>query len=66
MNVSLYERLGGTDGITHIVNDIVDNHYNNPIIATRFFEANMTISTLKNGAATFFILYSMRSDIVLV
>jgi len=55
MNASLYERLGGTDGITRIASDIVDNHYNNPIISTRFIEGSMSKSTLKNGAATFFI-----------
>jgi len=36
MPVTLYERLGGHDGITRLVTDIVDNHYRNPLIKTRF------------------------------
>ncbi|MDH5736270.1 MAG: group 1 truncated hemoglobin [Gammaproteobacteria bacterium] len=53
MTTSLYERLGGTEGITQIANDVVDNHLTNPAIATRFAAAN--IQALKNAAATFFI-----------
>ncbi|MEZ5195940.1 MAG: group 1 truncated hemoglobin [Bacteroidales bacterium] len=33
---SLYERLGGAKGISALVDDIVDNHLNNPGIKTRF------------------------------
>ena len=36
MPTTLYERLGGHDGITRLVTDIVDNHYRNPLIKTRF------------------------------
>jgi hemoglobin len=36
MPTTLYERLGGRDGITRLVTDIVDNHYRNPLIKTRF------------------------------
>lgn len=36
MAVTLYERLGGKDGIRRLVTDIVDNHYRNPLIKTRF------------------------------
>ena len=36
MPASLFERLGGQDGITRLVTDIVDNHYRNPLIRTRF------------------------------
>ncbi len=53
MSNSLYERLGGTPGITQIANDVVDNHLLNPAIATRF--ADSDINALKNAAATFFI-----------
>ena len=56
MTDSLYERLGATDGITQIASDIVDNHLNNPVIATRFENANANIDALKKGAATFFIM----------
>ena len=50
---TLYERLGGTEGITMIVNDLVDLHIANPRIATRF--AASDAAKLKHGAATFFI-----------
>ena len=36
MSASLFDRLGGQDGITRLVTDIVDNHYRNPLIRTRF------------------------------
>jgi hemoglobin len=33
---SLYERLGGNDGILKLVDDIVDAHLKNPAIAQRY------------------------------
>ena len=36
MTATLYDRLGGKDGIQRLVTDIVDNHYRNPLIRTRF------------------------------
>lgn len=33
---SLFERLGGTQGIASIVDDVVDAHMNNPAIQVRF------------------------------
>ena len=36
MPATLFERLGGEDGIQRLVTDIVDNHYRNPLICTRF------------------------------
>lgn len=53
MTESLYERLGGTDGINSIANDLVDLHLANPAIAPRFADSDPV--KLKNGAATFFI-----------
>ena len=53
MSMSLYERLGGTEGITQIANDVVDLHLANKTISTRF--ANSDVAKLKNAAATFFI-----------
>lgn len=50
---SLYERLGGAEGITKIANDVVDGHVNNPCIAPRFAEVD--IPSLKKAAAAFFI-----------
>lgn len=36
MNESLFDRLGGRDGLTNIVDDVVENHMNNPAINSRF------------------------------
>ncbi|TCV90290.1 group I truncated hemoglobin [Sulfurirhabdus autotrophica] len=36
MAVTLYERLGGSDGIAKLVDDAVDAHLNNPLVQTRF------------------------------
>ena len=33
---TLFERLGGTDGITAIVDDVIEAHVNNPAISARF------------------------------
>ena len=37
MNQILFERLGGTAGITAIVDDVVDAHMNNPSISATIF-----------------------------
>ena len=50
---SLYERLGGTEGITQIASDVVDGHLNNSCIANRFVESD--VPALKKAAAAFFI-----------
>jgi hemoglobin len=36
MPASLYERLGGEERIRRLITDIVDNHYRNPLIRSRF------------------------------
>lgn len=56
MSESLYERLGGTEGITKIAGDAVDLHFVNKSIATRFENMKASVDQLKNGAATFFIM----------
>lgn len=33
---TLYERLGGADGISKLVDGIVDEHLKNPVVKTRF------------------------------
>ena len=53
---SLFERLGGKEGITAIAGDLVDNHLSNPLIAKRFENIATSRDTLVNGAATFFIM----------
>ncbi len=53
MSQSLYLRLGESEGITRIANDVVENHFANPTINARFQDVDP--DTLKRGAATFFI-----------
>ena len=53
MSESLYERLGGTAGITIIASDLIDLHMANPTIAPRYI--NSDPAKVKNGAATFFV-----------
>lgn len=53
MPETLYERLGGTEGIQRIANDLVDNHAGNPRISKRFAESDL--GKLKKVAAEFFI-----------
>ncbi len=36
MNASLYERLGGAEGIARIVDEILARHLANPLVKTRF------------------------------
>ena len=50
---SLYERLGGSDGIRAIAKDLVALHRCNPRIAPRFAAGD--VASLENAAATFFI-----------
>lgn len=53
MSASLFERLGGNEGIRAIASDLVDNHLANKTVATRFEASDP--DALKNAAATFFI-----------
>lgn len=36
MSTTLYERLGGANGIASLVEDVIDAHIANPIVKTRF------------------------------
>lgn len=53
MTQTLYERLGGTEGITNIASDVVDNHVANAKVSKRF--ADSDIPAFKQRAAEFFI-----------
>ena len=53
MTESLYERLGGTEGITNLAEILVHTHLANAAISTRY--AGKDVDDLINGAATFFI-----------
>jgi len=61
MTQSLYEKLGGTEGIVSIANDLVNLHIGNPKISARFADADP--DDLKNGAATFFITGTGGPDV---
>ena len=49
---TLYERLGGADGLRRIIDDVIDAHLANPLIGVRFqaFEP----AEMKQKAFTFF------------
>lgn len=52
MAMSLYERLGGADGISTIAKDTLDRHLVNPVVKTRF--ENRDHAKLVRLAAEFF------------
>jgi len=54
---SLFERLGGTPGITKIVDDVVETHMNNPAISARFIpykEQPERLAAIKKHTVDFF------------
>jgi len=53
MMKTLYERLGGADGITQLVSDAVDEHLGNPLVKTRFENAE-DIDHAKRMSVEFF------------
>ena len=53
MSETLFERLGGVDAVTQLAHDVVQNHWDNPVIAKRF--GAFDLDKLKKGAADFFI-----------
>ena len=61
MSESLYERLGGNEGIESIAHDLVHQHLANPAVATRY--EGKDVDTLINGAATFFIAGTGGPDV---
>lgn len=53
MSASLYERLGGAEGIHRIASHTIDNHLRNPLVAPRF--ARGDIAAMKRTVTDFFI-----------
>ncbi len=53
MSASLYERLGGATGISALVDDVVAAHLTNPVVQTRFQNAQ-DLEHLKKMAREFF------------
>jgi hemoglobin len=52
MSASLYDRLGGAEGIARIMDDIVAAHLANPLIQTRF--QNVDLEQAKRMGREFF------------
>jgi hemoglobin len=50
----LFDRLGGRDGIHALVERVLDNHFANPVVRTRFEHANMTKAQMVEGGFEFF------------
>lgn len=61
MEKSLYERLGSTDGIKRIVDDVMAAHLRNPAIETRF-EAIEDFAHVTKMAVEFFVAGSGGPD----
>ncbi len=53
MSATLFERLGGEQGISQIAKDLMDAHLNNPVISRRY--VNTDVPAAIKGAAEFFI-----------
>lgn len=57
MDKILFERLGGTNGISSIVDDVVDAHIKNPSISARFLpylEQPEKLAVIKKHTVEFF------------
>jgi len=58
---TLFERLGGTEGITTLVDEVVVAHMNNPAISARFLpytEQPEKLATIKKHTIDFFVMGS--------
>lgn len=51
---SLFERLGGREGVAALAEKVVDNHFANPIVGARFAGADMPRERIIDGATEFF------------
>ncbi len=60
--MSLYERLGASEGIRNIISDVVDNHLANPAVSPRFKNMKLTPEELKTSAGSFFIVGTRGPD----
>lgn len=52
--IPLFERLGGRDGVRALSERVVDNHFANPTVATRFANASKGRDELVDGVTEFF------------
>lgn len=51
---SLYERMGGREGVRAVTEKAVANHFDNALIGTRFSHAKMSREDMVNSATEFF------------
>lgn len=61
MSQTLYERLGGADGVATISAALVDNHLVNPLIAAQFTGSDLPV--FKQTACDFFTAGSGGPDV---
>ena len=57
MKSTLFERLGGREGISNLVDDVVENHMNNPTVNARFLpykEEPEQLAVIKKHTIDFF------------
>lgn len=52
--IPLFERLGGRDGVRALTERVVDNHFANSTVATRFGNADLTRDEIVASATEFF------------
>lgn len=52
--IPLFERLGGRDGVRKLSERVVDNHFANPLIRTRYANASKDRDQLVDGVTEFF------------
>ncbi len=53
-HATLFDRLGGREGVEAVVCKTIDNHFNNPLIRTRFEHAGQTREEMTAHAVEFF------------
>ena len=51
---TLFDRLGGRDGITRVVNRVMANHLANPLVQSRFEHAEQSREQMTHHAIEFF------------
>jgi hemoglobin len=51
---TLFDRLGGRDGLSRVVHRVMANHLANPLVKTRFQHARQTREEMTNHAIEFF------------
>jgi hemoglobin len=51
---TLFDRLGGREGVSRVVHRVMANHLANPLVKTRFEHAHQTREEMTNHAIEFF------------